>query len=393
MRNYLMALFTCLAIVSNAAAITLVVNIEGGDDYTSIQPALDATADGDTVLVMPGTYVGAENRNLDFDSKNLTLRSNNFNQTSIIDCEGLGRALFLNDGQDRSSIIEGLVFQNGIHATTGGALYFYGASPSVRYCHFIGNESVQGGAIYFFGAGANGMLMENCSFNENHGDYGGALFATGLLAPNVYGCVFTDNSSDLKGGAIYCTNSSSGWIRSSDFLGNSSFNGGAISLNYSSSPEISTCFFDGNSAEDGGAIGTFNGCAPDIESCTFVHNTATEGGCLHFAFNSNPIVHQCILSFSVTGATMYCGSSLPQIYHNLIWSNGGGNDLCGDYHDNIYLNPQYCGTTNLGPYTLQSDSPAAAANNDFDELLGALPVDCDESAAEASNWSRVKRLY
>ena len=42
----------CLCAVCHAATIT--VDLNGGEDYTEIQPAIDAAADGDTVLVRQG---------------------------------------------------------------------------------------------------------------------------------------------------------------------------------------------------------------------------------------------------------------------------------------------------------------------------------------------------
>ncbi len=391
MRNLLMTSLVSLFMATFAIAETHVVDVGGSGDYTTIQPALDAAAEGDTVLVLPGTYAGAENRDLDFVGKNLVLRSNNFNQTSIIDCEFLGRAIFLNSAQTRSTIIEGLAFRNGLHAISGGAIYCFGASPSVRYCYFTENYAVQGGCIYALGSGEVGMLIENCHFDDNNGDYGAGIFAHGLLAPSITQCLFTHNVSDLKGGGIYCTTSSSGSITDCDFIQNNSLNGGAIALNIGSSPIIDGCFFDDNGANDGGAIGTFDTCEPEIVNCTFVHNSAADGSSLHFDSFSNATVHECILAFGTTGNVMGCGSSTPEIYHNLIWSNGGGNILCGNSHDNIYFNPEFCGTTNMGPYTLQSDSPAAAANNAYGILMGAFPVDCGESAALGSTWSQLKQ--
>ena len=55
------------------AAATLIVDPAGQGDFTHIQPALDAAAAGDTVLVKPGEYVTADT--LYFRASGTTLRS------------------------------------------------------------------------------------------------------------------------------------------------------------------------------------------------------------------------------------------------------------------------------------------------------------------------------
>ena len=47
-----------LGTLGNAAILT--VDLNGGVDYTDIQPAIDAAKDGDTVLVKPREYVITE---------------------------------------------------------------------------------------------------------------------------------------------------------------------------------------------------------------------------------------------------------------------------------------------------------------------------------------------
>jgi polygalacturonase len=53
---------TILAVTWGAVvqASTIVVDLNGGADYTAIQPATDAAAEGYTVLVKPGEYVITE---------------------------------------------------------------------------------------------------------------------------------------------------------------------------------------------------------------------------------------------------------------------------------------------------------------------------------------------
>jgi len=189
------------------------------------------------------------------------------------------------------------------------------------------------------------------------------------------------------------TNYSSGHIDVCLFQGNTALTGGALFLNLQSPTQITGCTFEANTAQDGGAIGTCNSCLPQISECTFVHNSAATGSSVHWGVACNGTLHNCILAYGLQSNAVACAGATPVIYHNLVWSNGSENLLCGNYYENIYLNPQFCGVANNGPYTLQSDSPAAPANNAYGEIMGAWPVDCGDAASTPLDWSAVKRRY
>jgi len=70
-----------------------VLNVAPGE-YQTIQAAIGAALDGDTVLVADGTYTGEGNKNLDFKGKAIIVRSENGASATIIDCEGEGRGFF-----------------------------------------------------------------------------------------------------------------------------------------------------------------------------------------------------------------------------------------------------------------------------------------------------------
>ena len=49
---------------------------------------MDAAAEGDTVLVGPGTYTGPGNRDIELSGKAIVVVSENGPEETVIDCEG-----------------------------------------------------------------------------------------------------------------------------------------------------------------------------------------------------------------------------------------------------------------------------------------------------------------
>ena len=67
--NRIIALMTVFVAVAFLPAAATIINIP--DDYPTIQEGIDASIDGDTVLVQPGTYV----ENINFNGHNVVLGS------------------------------------------------------------------------------------------------------------------------------------------------------------------------------------------------------------------------------------------------------------------------------------------------------------------------------
>ncbi|HEV57477.1 MAG TPA: hypothetical protein ENN87_08260, partial [Phycisphaerales bacterium] len=263
-RKVFFALAVCL-LSFPLVADTLVVPLA----YPTLQEAIDAAADGDTVLVTPGTYSGPGFINVDFRGKAITVRSTLGATLSTIDCQGQGRAFIFRTGETAASVLEGFTIINGLADTAldpkmgdfGGAIECDGASPTIRACIFRDNQAEYGGAIDSYYA-----------------------------APTIVDCVFMGNlglktrngQQTGQGGAIECVGTAAGGI----------------------SPVITNCLFVNNfSAQYGSAINVLEAGAPSITNCTFVQNT---------------------VGHDETGAAVYADvtSPLASVVNGILWDNG-----------------------------------------------------------------------
>ncbi len=129
----------------------------------TIQAGIDASSDGDTVLVANGTYTGASNRNLDFYGKDIILQSVGGRDNTIINMETAARGFHLHSGETRNAVIDGFTILNGYTYGNGGAMLCVGSSPTIRNCKFTNNVS-----------GASAASSSGCSSaDETPGQEGG----------------------------------------------------------------------------------------------------------------------------------------------------------------------------------------------------------------------------
>jgi len=330
------ALLTILTLAVSSAADTLVVDVDGGpgSDFTAIKDAVDAAADGDTVLVRPGTYSGARNRGMDFFGRSLVVVSQEGHSETTIDCELEGRAFHLFSGEDTTSVIEGFTIQNG-DADNGGAIYLSGfSSPVIVDCVLTSSAADQGGALYCRSGSA--PIVRGCLFTANEATEGGAV-AADHAAPRFRNCTFVDNHSSTDGGSAFLresdcvfavcafegshANADGGAVANIDsrssftdceFLTGHAAYGGALFVSYAAEVTMSGCSFSQNiAAQRGGAVSLYS-CSPEILECRFVENSARYGGALwgHYA---SPALTGC--SFSANKATRTDGATAVELVH------------------------------------------------------------------------------
>ena len=135
-----LSLFLGILIFLSKNLIATVINIPG--DYLTIQEGIQNSANGDTVLVQPGTYV----ENIDFNGHNITVASlflttgdtNYIAQTTINGNTGVQyvSTVYFQNSEDSTAILSGFKITGGTGThfpggKFGGGIYCENASPTL----------------------------------------------------------------------------------------------------------------------------------------------------------------------------------------------------------------------------------------------------------------------
>ncbi len=186
------------------AIVTFAEVINVPEDFETIQGAIDAAEDGDTVLVAPGEYV----ENVNFEGKAISLIGNPEDPSEvIIDGDESGSVVTFVNGEERTSILIGFTIRNGLAGSHGGGIYCNGASPTIRNCHIRENSAgnLYGGGICLQQSEA---LIEHCEITDNLTNVaGGGLFLM-TSSPTIFGCLIARNSTVQYASGIYIHNGS-----------------------------------------------------------------------------------------------------------------------------------------------------------------------------------------
>ena len=241
--------------------------------FTTIQAAVDAAQEGDTLLLSDGLFVGPGNRDIVIADKDLVIRSVNGRESTVLDCQNLGRG-FLFEGPlvTQRARLEGIWIRNGSTPLTQGAgvRVRSEAQPTILACAF--ESCFRQGLRYSGSSTGPPGLVADCLFLNNSNDGDGGGFWGGNV--RVERCVFLGNTAGTGGGAVRMTES----VRDSLFVGNQATNlvagGGAI---FFFQGTIENCTFVGNhSNQTGGALATFT--TGRVLNSIFWGNTAVFGG-------------------------------------------------------------------------------------------------------------------
>ncbi len=278
------------------------------DDQPTIQAGIDASVDGDTVLVADGTYL----ENINFNGKAITVAShlakdndtNHINNT-IISAHS-GTIVQFNSGEDTTSVLYGFTITGGIgsldpygYGTMGaGGIGVNNAGAKIKCNKITGNiithnSDAEGGGIIINANSKDVLILENFITNNKlitsaaNSEGGGGIFlyncnshnitiAKNIIADNIVST--TSGALAGYGGAIYL-NSSKALIRNNLIKNNSAQFGGGISIDdypSNASPDFINNTIVNNIASfrGGGIYANYVGVSPKMINSILWGNTA-----------------------------------------------------------------------------------------------------------------------
>jgi hypothetical protein len=149
-------------------------------NYPTIQSAINAANNGDTVLVASGTYV----ENINFNGKAITVISSSGPAATIIDGNHNGTVVTFNHSETAASVLSGFTIRNGyLNGGSGAGIAITSASPTITSNLVTSNHAAAGLGIFVNGGSPviqNNTISNNDQMNAGDGGSGGG----GIL---VYG--------------------------------------------------------------------------------------------------------------------------------------------------------------------------------------------------------------
>ncbi len=200
---------------------------------------------------------------------------------------------------------------NSASSGAGGAVDCAGGSGSFSNCTLQNNTAPlgPGGGIRL--AQVTGASLQDCVFDANNADRGGAVsFCT--TGGTLVRCVFDGNTAsgaNADAGSVHIEVGSNASLTDCDFLSSSSKNGGAVFVTASTAVLDGCDFQDNNATTNGGALNTQQSVV-DASDCTFVGNAGAVGGAIH-ATGGDLEVARC--TFTTNEASASSGGALTDV--------------------------------------------------------------------------------
>jgi parallel beta-helix repeat protein len=306
-----------LTVVLQAFSLTTAqaatINVPTGG---SIQAAINAASNGDTIVVAPGTY----NENIVIDRKYVTVISSSGAANTIIDGGQRDSTVAISNVPNSGALtarISGFTIRNGRGAPGrgGGFTIVFNADPTIDNNVITSNTANGGnGGGFMINFSSNPLIKNNTiSFNT----------AT-VSQPAITG----------YGGGIFVQNKSNAVIYNNTIIHNNGFGGGGgIMVDVESAPTIlKNTISTNNTPQIGGGVALFQRANAVVEENVIANNTAGFGGGVYFEmlsyatvrnnsiFGNKALTSQAYPSGKGGGIAIF-DSAQPTIIGNLIYDN------------------------------------------------------------------------
>lgn len=227
MKYSILIVFFILSV--NLSAI--IINIP--QDYSTIQDGINASANSDTILVQPGTYIENINYNgndITVTSLFLTTQDTTYISQTIIDGNEDGAVVYFQNYENSNAILCGFTLKNGsgkgIHYEIpglddwyeyyGGGIYCKDSSPTLNNLIIENNHSNWGGGLYFHNSSSiiDSVLICNNSALLDWGQYwvtwgdGGGIYAYNSVLTISNTIISYNTANDGSAGGVNFRNSS-----------------------------------------------------------------------------------------------------------------------------------------------------------------------------------------
>jgi parallel beta-helix repeat protein len=270
------------------------------DNFPSIQDAISAASNGDTIVVRPGTYT----ENINFFGKAIALISEMGPAATVIDGGQAGSVVTFNWYEASDAVIEGFALTNGKGINNeGGGILCEDSAPTIRgnvihnndgrgidclphatpditdntirdnlgrgiSCGSYADTTISGNRIVRNQGGLS--LFNSWStisgniISGNSADNGGGIHAVFCGVLQITNNIITDNSANNNGGGIYCHDAADADLLNNTIHGNSAGTaGGGFFCSELSDPTAVNTIFWNNAAPTGPeiAISTYSSLA------------------------------------------------------------------------------------------------------------------------------------
>jgi len=365
------AIIFCFALVLFSFSQTQATIIHVPGDQPSIQAGIDASSNGDTVLVAPGTYY----EHINFNGRAILVTSEAGAQTTFIEkLQNDVSIVIFATGEDTTSVLDGFTIRN---ADGGSGIECQSASPLIE------NNIVTYNISSGFGGGilcvTSHPTIRNNRISSNTAAWGGGI-RIHTSSPTIVNNEIVSNTATMLGGGIHCTDLSHATITGNTIISNTcDAAGGGILVDNTSGGVVSFNLVCDNVANGrGGGIFCHNNSTPLVLNNTVARNSgyAAQAGGIVCQLGCSPTLINNIVSDNIAGYGIHCSeNSFPSISYDDVWNNAEGNYYeCTPGEGCISADPLFCNPP-AGDYHLRPSSPCAGTGQGGSDM-GAFGVKC-----------------